>query len=79
VVALLNENRYRLDRLAQALLEHEALDEDDAYAAAGAAPPVAPLAQPLALAARATTDASVQQGGRTDGRALRKRVGRLRI
>jgi cell division protease FtsH len=35
VVALLAENRERLDSLAQALLEHETLDEDDAYAAAG--------------------------------------------
>jgi cell division protease FtsH len=35
VVALLRENRGRLDSLAQALLEHETLDEDEAYAAAG--------------------------------------------
>jgi cell division protease FtsH len=35
VVTLLQENRSRLDSLAQALLEHETLDEDDAYAAAG--------------------------------------------
>jgi cell division protease FtsH len=35
VVALLQENRDKLDALAQALLEHETLDEDDAYAAAG--------------------------------------------
>jgi cell division protease FtsH len=35
VMALLTENRARLDALAQALLEHETLDEDDAYAAAG--------------------------------------------
>ena len=35
VVALLQENRGRLDSLAEALLEHETLDEDDAYAAAG--------------------------------------------
>ena len=37
VLALLRENRQRLDSLAQALLEHETLDEDDAYAAAGVA------------------------------------------
>ena len=37
VVQLLRENRDRLDHLAQALLEHETLDEDDAYAAAGVA------------------------------------------
>jgi cell division protease FtsH len=35
VLALLRENRGKLDSLAQALLEHETLDEDDAYAAAG--------------------------------------------
>jgi cell division protease FtsH len=34
VVKLLNENRTRLDSLAEALLEHETLDEDEAYAAA---------------------------------------------
>jgi cell division protease FtsH len=37
VVALLIENRDKLDSLAAALLEHETLDEDDAYAAAGVA------------------------------------------
>ena len=37
VVALLEENRARLDSLAQALLEHETLDQPDAYAAAGLA------------------------------------------
>jgi cell division protease FtsH len=35
VVTLLSENRARLDSLAQALLERETLDEDEAYAAAG--------------------------------------------
>src|SRR5438045_2250691 len=34
VIALLQQNRSRLDSLATALLEHETLDEDDAYAAA---------------------------------------------
>jgi len=34
VVALLREERRRLDALAEALLENETLDEDDAYAAA---------------------------------------------
>src|SRR5205085_5982265 len=34
VVALLGQNRSRLDSLAQALLDHETLDQDDAYAAA---------------------------------------------
>jgi cell division protease FtsH len=35
VVTLLQENRDKLDALAQALLENETLDEDAAYAAAG--------------------------------------------
>jgi cell division protease FtsH len=35
VIALLEEHHDKLDSLAQALLEHETLDEDDAYAAAG--------------------------------------------
>jgi cell division protease FtsH len=33
--SVLGENRERLDSLASALLEHETLDEADAYAAAG--------------------------------------------
>jgi cell division protease FtsH len=35
VLELLEQNRNKLDALAEALLEHETLDEDDAYAAAG--------------------------------------------
>ena len=35
VVALLQQNRTKLDSLASALLEHETLDEEEAYAAAG--------------------------------------------
>ena len=44
VLALLAENRAKLDSLAAALIEHETLDEDDAYAAAGVehAPPADP-------------------------------------
>ena len=41
VTALLQQNRSKLDSLAAALLEHETLDEEDAYAAAGV-PRVAP-------------------------------------
>jgi cell division protease FtsH len=55
VVTLLTENRARLDALASALLEHETLDEDDAYAAAGVTRPRATLAGELAAAARSRT------------------------
>jgi cell division protease FtsH len=52
VLELLRENREHLDSLAAALLEHETLDEADAYAAAGVprAGRPAPDAQALALA-----------------------------
>ena len=49
VVTLLQENRGKLDSLAQALLEHETLDEDEACAAAGVEPP-ADREQPAAAA-----------------------------
>jgi cell division protease FtsH len=55
VVALLQDNRERLDSLAKALLEHETLDEEDAYAAAGVQRSQAPAADPLAAAARVET------------------------
>ncbi len=35
VTQLMSANRERLDSLADALLEHETLEQDDAYAAAG--------------------------------------------
>jgi cell division protease FtsH len=54
VFALLTENRARLDALATALLEHETLDEDDAYAAAGVARAQAAPIEELAPAARST-------------------------
>jgi cell division protease FtsH len=55
VVSLLTENRVRLDGLASALLEHETLDEDDAYAAAGLTRPEPVPAGQLTAAARSRT------------------------
>jgi cell division protease FtsH len=55
VVTLLTEKRPQLDSLAQALLEHETLDEDDAYAAAGVAHEPSEGASDLAAAAKVTT------------------------
>src|SRR4030095_16540217 len=55
VVALLEENRDKLDSLARALLEHETLDEEDAYAAAGVSHPRGGPAEELAVAARSIT------------------------
>jgi cell division protease FtsH len=55
VLALLRENRARLDALAQALLERETLDEEAAYAAAGLSRAQAASAEELAAAARSMT------------------------
>jgi cell division protease FtsH len=55
VSALLADNRPRLDSLAKALLEHETLDEDDAYAAAGVEHEPSGTARDLAAAAKVTT------------------------
>ncbi|MGH3014220.1 MAG: ATP-dependent zinc metalloprotease FtsH [Gaiellaceae bacterium] len=55
VLTLLTENRARLDALASALLEHETLDEDDAYAAAGVTRPQATPTGELTAAARSRT------------------------
>jgi cell division protease FtsH len=52
VTQLLEQNRDKLDSLANALLEHETLDEDDAYAAAGVERTAAPVAKPFSAAAR---------------------------
>ena len=57
VLALLADNRTRLDSLAQALVEHETLDEDDAYAAAGVDHDRGRLEAPVAVAASMTIDA----------------------
>jgi cell division protease FtsH len=56
VVTLLEENRGKLDSLANALLEHETLDEDDAYAAAGVARAETSDGDSYAAAARSRTD-----------------------
>jgi cell division protease FtsH len=52
---LLETNRSRLDGLAGALLEHETLDEDDAYAAAGIDPRECNTAKQREIAAAART------------------------
>jgi cell division protease FtsH len=52
VVALLKENRSKLDSLAGALLEHETLDEEDAYAAAGVPRATTACSEPQSAAAR---------------------------
>jgi cell division protease FtsH len=57
VVALLRENRARIDSLANALLEHETLDQADAYAAAGIEVRKPDVTGDYAVAAaRSTTD-----------------------
>ena len=56
VVTLLERNRDKLDSLAAALLEHETLDEEDAYAAAGVARTPAPTADSYVTAARSRID-----------------------
>jgi cell division protease FtsH len=56
VVRLLRENRGKLDSLANALLEHETLDEEDAYAAAGVDRNAAPRGDSYAAAARTRVD-----------------------
>jgi cell division protease FtsH len=56
VVSLLQENRSQLDSLANALLEHETLDEEDAYAAAGVPRTAKPPADSDVAAARSRTD-----------------------
>jgi cell division protease FtsH len=57
VVALLRQHRDKLDSLATALLEHETLDEEDAYAAAGVPRTAESSGDGLAAAARSRTDA----------------------
>ncbi len=57
VTRLLTANRDRLDRLARALLDHETLDQDAAYAAAGIEAPAADTGAGLAAAARSAQPA----------------------
>jgi cell division protease FtsH len=56
VAALLRENRGKLDSLAAALLEHETLDEEDAYAAAGVPRAAKASTDSYAAAARSRID-----------------------
>ncbi|MCW2977468.1 MAG: ATP-dependent metalloprotease FtsH [Actinomycetia bacterium] len=56
VVVLLQQNRSKLDALAAQLLEHETLDEDDAYAAADVPRAAAGSADAYATAARSRVD-----------------------
>jgi cell division protease FtsH len=56
VVALLQQNRSKLDSLATALLEHETLDEEAVYAAAGVTRAPRPSADAYAPAARSRID-----------------------
>ena len=56
VLTLLRGNRSRLDALAAALLEHETLDEADAYAAAGVPRLAVPPEDAIAVAARDATE-----------------------
>jgi cell division protease FtsH len=57
VATLLQENRDKLDSLAHALLEHETLDEDDAYAAAGVERTPVETPRETAAAAQSVTPA----------------------
>jgi cell division protease FtsH len=57
VVELLRQNREKLDSLADALLEHETLDEDDAYEAAGVPAPARAASDAVAVVARTRADA----------------------
>jgi cell division protease FtsH len=56
VRALLEKNRDKLDSLATALLEHETLDEEDAYAAAGVTRAATGNADWYSAAARSRVD-----------------------
>ncbi len=55
VVKLLRDSRGKLDALAEALLEHETLDEEDAYAAAGVERNPDEASGPYTVAARGSS------------------------
>jgi cell division protease FtsH len=55
-IELLRKHRPQLDSLAKALLEHETLDEDDAYAAAGVERTAARPVEAYSVAARSRHD-----------------------
>jgi cell division protease FtsH len=55
VVELLRNSRGKLDALAEALLEHETLDEEDAYAAAGVERSPDEASGPYTVAARGSS------------------------
>jgi cell division protease FtsH len=63
VVALLTGNRPRLDSLVQALLEHETLDEEEAYAAAGVSRTSADAEREPAIAAQNALPGRAAPGG----------------
>jgi cell division protease FtsH len=54
-IRLLTENRSRLDKIAEALLRAETLDQPQAYAAAGLAPPLEDEAAPVEAATPVAT------------------------
>jgi cell division protease FtsH len=56
VLTLLRDNREKLDSLANALLEHETLDEDEAYEAAGVARAATAGGDAYSVAARSRSD-----------------------
>jgi cell division protease FtsH len=71
VLALLAENRSKLDSLANALLEHETLDEADAYAAAGIQHTTDSAVRELATAARIAAERAARIPASPNGKTSR--------
>jgi cell division protease FtsH len=69
VVVLLRTNRSKLDALAEALLEHETLDEDDAYKVAGV--PRRDPSPGVSLSAAARSRLTPPQGAAVDSNPKR--------